>query len=290
MRSIVYSAIVFACITSWAQTAPVHPQFEVASVKPAANNGAKPFAASMMRELGCGGRQPGQVPTTGSDRVRLENCSLTNLISTAYSVRTTQVSGPTWLSEQGFDVEAKVPDGTPRDELNAMLRSLLEDRFGLKVHHETKTEAGFALLVGKHGPRLSPAAPPQPESSQPLTDEERKAHMQQMQQKMQANMAASKQRMTEHAKEVGSYNTQSWSAITMDDFAAQLVKVAGAPVVNETGLAGEYKVRIETFQNPDVPGGTVFDAVEKLGLKLEPLKVDVKLVVVDDISRTPTEN
>jgi uncharacterized protein (TIGR03435 family) len=61
-------------------------------------------------------------------------------------------------------------------------------------------------------------------------------------------------------------------------------------VVDETGLTGKYSVTIETWKNTDVPGGTVFDAVEKLGLKLEPRKVTVETVVVDQVSKTPTAN
>jgi uncharacterized protein (TIGR03435 family) len=61
-------------------------------------------------------------------------------------------------------------------------------------------------------------------------------------------------------------------------------------VVDETGLTGKYAVTIETWKNPDVPGGTIFDAVEKLGLKLEARKVTVETVVVDQVSKTPTAN
>ena len=62
------------------------------------------------------------------------------------------------------------------------------------------------------------------------------------------------------------------------------------PVVDKTGLTGKYSVVIETWSKSDVPGGTVFDAVEKLGLKLEPRKVTVETVVVDRVSKTPTAN
>ena len=103
-------------------------------------------------------------------------------------------------------------------------------------------------------------------------------------------MAASKERITERAREVGPFNTQSWDSITTEELAAQLVRSAGAPVVDETGLTGQYKVTIETWQNADDPGGTVFDAVEKLGLKLESRKVTVETVVVDRVSRMPTAN
>ena len=61
-------------------------------------------------------------------------------------------------------------------------------------------------------------------------------------------------------------------------------------MVDETGLTGKYSVTIETWKSPDVPGGAVFDAVEKLGLKLGPRKVTVETVVVDRVSKTPTAN
>ena len=292
MRYVVCAAIALICLTSPAQTPPARPQFEVASVKPAAKDEMSDSRFPMrreMREMMRNGQTPGEIPMTGPDRVRLQNWPLLDLIAAAYSVRATQVSGPDWLSDQGFDIEAKVPDGTPKEELNAMLQSLLEERFGLKAHRATKTGQGFALTVGKNGPKLKSAAPPA-EPAPDLTQEERMA---QLKQKMLADMEASGKRTQEDlasGKLPGPFNSQSWSSITTEELAAQLVRFAGAPVVDETGLTGEYKVTIETTTNADVPGGTVFDAVEKLGLKLEPRKVTVETVVVDQVSKTPTPN
>ncbi len=88
-------------------------------------------------------------------------------------MRASQVSGPAWLSDQSFDIEAKVPAGAPKEELNAMLQSLLEERFGLKVRRDTRTLQGFDLVVGKNGPKLKPAEPP-PAPVQGATEEEQK--------------------------------------------------------------------------------------------------------------------
>jgi uncharacterized protein (TIGR03435 family) len=52
----------------------------------------------------------------------------------------------------------------------------------------------------------------------------------------------------------------------------------------------KYSITIETWKDPDAPGGTVFEAVDKLGLKLEPRKGAVESVVVDQVSKTPTAN
>jgi uncharacterized protein (TIGR03435 family) len=228
---------------------------------------------------------------TGPDRVRLQNWALLDLIAATYSVRATQVSGPAWLSDQIFDIEATVPVGTPKEELNAMLQSLLEERFGLKVHRGPKTGPGFALVVGKDGPKLEPATPPPatppPAPAQDLTDEEKKA---QLQQKMLADMAAKRKLRQESGTRLGSFSGESWPSITTEELAAQLVRYAEAPVIDETGLTGKYSVHIETSTNADGLVATVFDAVEKLGLKLEPRKVTVDTVVVDQVSKTPTAN
>jgi uncharacterized protein (TIGR03435 family) len=74
-------------------------------VKPAANDqtgGRNPRLQEMMRNL----RPPGTIPMDDPGRVRLENWSLLDLTAAAYSVRATEVSGPAWLSGQGFDIEA----------------------------------------------------------------------------------------------------------------------------------------------------------------------------------------
>jgi uncharacterized protein (TIGR03435 family) len=233
-------------------------------------------------------RRPGEIPMTSPDRVRLENWPLLDLIAAAYSVSATQVCGPAWLSDQGFDIEALVPIGTLKEELNAMLQSLLEERFGLKVHHGTHTGQVFALMVGKNGPKLKPDEPP-PAPARGLTEEEQTA---QAKQKMQTGVAAMRKRMQDmiESGSLGEFNTVSWPSITTEELAAHLVRFAEAPVVDETGLTGKYSVTIETWKNDDVPRGTVFDAVEKLGLKLEPRKVTVETVVVDQVSKTPTAN
>jgi uncharacterized protein (TIGR03435 family) len=226
---------------------------------------------------------------TDPGRIRLENWALLDLIAAAYSVRTTQVSGPAWLSDQSFDIEAKLPDGTRKEELNAMLQSLLEERFGLKVHRSTQTKQGFALTVGKNGPKLKPAEPP-PSPAQGLTEEEQKAAAKQQQQALMASMMKRMQENRESGTPLGGLHTASWPSISSEELASRLVPLAEEPVVDETGLTGKYSVTIETWKNADVPGGTVFDAVQKLGLKLEPRKVTVETVVVDQVSKTPTPN
>jgi uncharacterized protein (TIGR03435 family) len=268
MRYVVCTAIALTCTNLLAQTPPARPQFEVASVKPVANGQINPRLQEMMRSIW----RPGMIPMDDPGRVRLVNWALLDLIAVAYRVRATQVSGPAWLSDQSFDIEAKAPAGAPQEELNAMLQSLLEERFGLKVHRDTRTGQGFALTVGKNGPKLKPAEPP-PDPQKRMAD---------AQKRMQENQESGTPRV--------GLSRANLASITTEALAFQLVRFAEAPVVDETGLTGKYSVTIETWKNADVPGGTVFDAVEKLGLKLEPRKMTIETVVVDQVSKTPTAN
>jgi uncharacterized protein (TIGR03435 family) len=289
MRYVICVAIVLVCTTSRAQSPAIRPQFEVASVRPTAKDETSDVRLSqLMREVRRNRLKPDAISMTGNDRVRLKDWPLLDLIAAAYNVRATQISGPDWLSDQGFDIEATVPDGTPPAELNAMLQSLLEDRFGLKAHRVTKTGKGFALTVAKDGPRLTLAAPPV--SVEGLSKEKQEA---QLQQNAEANMAAMAKRMrktTEDGTPPASVNSVGWRSITTGELAAQLVRFTEAPVIDETGLTGKYSVTLETSKNADGSGTSVFDAVDKLGLKLEPRKVTAEVVIVDQVSKSPTPN
>ncbi len=288
MRYLICVAIVLVCTISRAQLSAPRPQFEVASIKPTTKDRIADPYARIFREARRNSLAVGKIPMEGPDRIRLQDWSLLDLIAAAYSVRATQVSGPAWLSDQGFDIEATVPDGTPTAELNVMLQSLLEERFGLKAHRATRTGKGFALTVAKDGPRLTLASPP-PVPIEGLSEEERKT---QAQQNIEANLASMRKR-TQEASEDGtrrSVNFVSWHAITTGELAAQLERFTEAPVIDETGLTGKYSVTLETSKNADGVGTSVFDAVDKLGLKLEPRKVTAETVIVDQVSKSPTPN
>lgn len=260
------------CLSSQAQTpTAARPEFEVASVKPAANDPAGGLGMRL-REMMRSSRPPGMIPMNDPGRVRLENWALLDLIAAAYNVRATQVSGPDWLSDHGFDIEAKVPHGTPKEALNGMLQSLLEERFDLKVHRDTRTGQGFALLMGKNGPKLKPAEPP-PDPQKRMAD---------LQKRTQENQESGTPRE--------GLSRANFPSITTEQLALQLERFAEGPVTDETGLTGKYHIVIETWKNADVPGGTIFDAVEKLGLKLVVRKVHITTLVVDRVSKTPTAN
>jgi uncharacterized protein (TIGR03435 family) len=91
-------------------------------------------------------------------QVEYDFMSLKDLIMAAYNVRAYQVSGPDWLGDKRFNIVARMPEGASPSDAPGMLQALLQDRFKLVVHRETKERPVLALEVAKGGSRLSPAA------------------------------------------------------------------------------------------------------------------------------------
>ena len=265
--------------------------FEVASIKsvpdqrPAMMQGMPRLADTMQDSmpLGAFGGH--------GNNVEMHNKSLLSLIASAFRVKTTQISGPDWMANELFDVDARIPEGVSRDHANEMLQALLEDRFGLKMHRETRESPGYNLIVGKNGPKLKPAAPPLADdpARETMSPEERaKASLPD-----EKDMQKSMQKMLQDARASGKVGTnrRSLPAATSEDLAKAIAIMAKGPVIDMTGLQGKYDVVLETYQGRgDDPGRTIFDAVDDLGLKLVARKVSVDTVVVDRISKIPTGN
>jgi uncharacterized protein (TIGR03435 family) len=96
------------------------------------------------------------LPPAGG-RLSTRMASLQLLIQNAYGVQSFQVSGgPDWMNSSGYDVEARAEGNPSRSQVWLMLQSLLEDRFKLKVHRETKVLPVFALTAAKSGLKLPP--------------------------------------------------------------------------------------------------------------------------------------
>ncbi len=72
----------------------------------------------------------------------------------AYRIPQDRITGPCWMGEQRFDILAKLPDGASKEQVPEMLRTLLEDRFKLVVHHEQKLVPVYLLEMGKDGPKI----------------------------------------------------------------------------------------------------------------------------------------
>src|SRR5262249_3697028 len=144
------AAAALACSTAlcFAQTGNLQPSFEVASIKPAAPP-SDPHRIMVGMRGGPGTPDPGQISYF--------NVTLRNVLMTAYDVKDYQISGPGWLGSERYDIIAKVPPGTTKEQLRLMLQNLLAERFQVSLHHESKELPMFALVVAKGGPKMKEA-------------------------------------------------------------------------------------------------------------------------------------
>jgi uncharacterized protein (TIGR03435 family) len=182
--------------------------------------------------------------------VRYSNITLVNLLANAYHMDSARISGPGWIDEVPYDVQAKLPAGTPKDRAPAMLQTLLTARFKLVVHKETKEQKAYLLVIGKNGPKLKDGRP-EGGQNQMLAGR-----------LMGGNME-------------------------MGMLAALLSRFAGYPVVDKTGLQGTYDIDLKFAKdNSDIAAAVQ----EQLGLKLETGKAPVEMLVVDRAEKVPIEN
>jgi uncharacterized protein (TIGR03435 family) len=257
--------------------------FEVASVKPSAARGFSPNLMGMRG--GPGTADPGQIAYAG--------VILKNILLNAYEVDSYQVSGPGWLDQERYDILAKVPSGTTKEQFNAMLRNLLAERFNLTSHHETRELAVYELLVGKNGLKMKEAD--LNISSEPVP-------------KIGVDKSGCPELPPGHSTMVGRVTDRGSMCLTarMKSIGELAAFLAGPPlrnpVVDRTGLTGKYDFTLEYSQErKSSPGadplGTVVDAgpnivdaVQQLGLKLESKKAPIDVLVIDHIDKVPTEN
>jgi len=128
---------------------PAGLTFEVATIKP---------AAPLTPALVASGKLHAGMSVDGA-RLDIGFFSLSDMIRTAYKLKAYQLSGPDWLSVQRFDILAKMPEGTTKEQVPEMLQALLADRFKLTTHRDTKEHSVYALVVAKTGLKMKEAAP-----------------------------------------------------------------------------------------------------------------------------------
>jgi len=223
----------------------------------------------------------GQVTKT---RVVIRYRSLLGLVASAYKARTSEVFGPGWMADIRFDVDAKIPTEGQRKQVNEMLQALLVERFGLEFHRETREYQGYALVVDKGGSKLTPSVP-DPNRQEAIRNASGAGDAR----AMVAVMAGK-----DGSKVPPGMNRNSWNNLPVSSIAHSLALMVGAPVVDMTELEGNYDAVLdipsaEEGEGQDL-GPRVLVAIRTLGLRLQPRKVPVSVLVIDKISKTPTEN
>ncbi len=251
IRKVLRRFAVVWCLAWAAAVAPAQtkPTFEVASVKPTALDMAKLMAG--MRN----GEMPRIGPRVDGARAEYIFLALKDLISLAYKVKPYQITGPDWMARQRFDIIAKLPDGASKDDVPMMLQALLEDRFKLALHRESKEGPELALVVGKGGPKMkeSAEAPKPIDANAPLAPGERQIDGPDGPMRMTIDTKNGSSTMNMGAKGTVSSSmdpaTRSMkieaSQVTMGGFADMLSSLAGGQQVKDmTGLTGNYQVAI----------------------------------------------
>jgi uncharacterized protein (TIGR03435 family) len=307
--------LLMAAAAAFAQP-PGAPTFDVATVKPA----VMPTPQAMM----AGKIKIGE--SIDGNRADYGMVNMEYLITKAYGVKAYQVSGPAWVQSERFDIVAKLPQGATADQVPEMMKALLAERFKLQIHHETKEHAVYALVVGKNGAKIKESAPETPEPANSENDGEKvPGNVMRMTPNGDGRGMTMRGPMGNMKVSMGDGGIRmAGSQMTMAAFIDMIGRFVDKPVVDETGLKGKYDIEIEMSMSDvmtmarssgmagmggpgmgrggpagggapaeaasDPSGGSIFQTVQNLGLKLEPKKAQMDIIVVDKAEKTPTEN
>ena len=140
-------------LTALAAFAQTKPAFEVATIKPSPPLDPAKIAAALQ----AGGKMPIGANIDGL-RAEYRYLDLRSLMSVAYGVKPYQITGPDWMATTHFDIVAKMPEGSKKEDASKMLQTLLEERFQLTTHRASAEHPVLALVVGKGGPKLKASA------------------------------------------------------------------------------------------------------------------------------------
>ena len=274
--------------------------FEAVSIKPF------PEVASIMMS-GCMGGPGSDDP----GRINCEYTTVKMLLARAYKVKSQEIFGPGWLDSAHFNIVAKLPQGANQEQVPAMFRNLLAERFKVALHGEKRLLPGYAVTVGKSGIKMKETAP-EPAAAN-----------------LDAQPAGGKLPIGADGFPVlrpaaiasgpiilyrqGRARLQAGNT-SLATFAEALSRQLDRVVADETGLIGKYDITL--YWTPDAiePGGrprpavdagpessaseeaaapdlSLFAAVEQqLGLKLESKKIERDTLVIDRAEKIPVEN
>jgi uncharacterized protein (TIGR03435 family) len=242
-------------------------------------------------------------------QVNITYFALKDYIRVAYKLKDYQIVGPDWIASQRFDISAKLPSGATREQVADMLKSLIEDRFKIKSHMDSKEFPVYALVAAKGGIKLkeSPVDPdtatapgaPAPNVNVAVSGGARGVTI---------NLGR------------GAYfafadNKLEAKKLTMQAFCDTLARFMDKPVIDMTDLKGTYDITLN-FTPEDYTamlihsaisagvtlppqalkalelssGDSLASALQLVGLKLDSRKAPLPVLVVDKIEKNPTEN
>jgi uncharacterized protein (TIGR03435 family) len=267
---------------------PKRAEFEVASVRASAPN------------QGNGAQTPAAAQVDPS-RIRMTYLTMQDFIVRAYGVKAYQVIGPDWFKTDRFDITATLPAGATTADVPAMLRSLLEDRFGLKVHKSQKEFNVYVLGRSKRPFTLTEVEPRNPDSNATGVVPR------------PGNGVALG--LAKGGLFTLTDNKLEGRGMTMEMLANTLTPFIGLPTMNGTDIQGFYDfhfdlepedynsmmMRAAAARGVSYPpellielqsssNKSFLDALDKVGLKLEKGKAPLEVINIDEVKKTPTEN
>lgn len=262
------------------------PSFEVASIKPV------PTTANG-RHL-CFSESPVRYRCTG--------VTVSMIVMQAYGLKSYQFPAYDAVSAQ-YDVEAKVPEGSPPEQIKLMLRSLLAERFKMESHFEKKEMSVYELRIASGGLKFKEAAPEAPDAPRPRYIPD--SQLGKDPDGFPIRPPERRSMRIDRANGLGRIVGGATSLVSLVNYLSQRFQM---PVIDSTGLKGEYDYTV-TFDlasvNEEPPhaaspgeastpvgggGPTIFTALERqLGLKLQKTKAMIDIFVIDHVE-TPTPN
>ena len=266
-------------------------KFEVASIKLDMDRLDAEHGFMTVRPL------PGRLIAAASVRLLMQN---------AYAVQPFQIEGgPAWINSERYAVDAKAGNNASRAQIFLMLQSLLEERFQLKTHRETRELPVYTLVAARNGLKL----PPPKEAG--CVNAAADAPPNWAEGPLEGRMPPPQQGQAPSAP-CGSVNAilgpsgarMLGGKVTMPEFIRLLSMVLGRTVIDKSGFTELFDVRLDflpdettPFLPPPPPGAAPLDSSppiltaiqQQLGLRLESAKGPVEVIIIDHVEK-PTEN
>lgn len=257
--------------------------FEVATVKP-----TDPESTKMRRSGGPGTSDPTTLTFT--------KVPLALLLQTAYEMEAGQISGPSWLADERYDIVARVPLGATKTDADLMLRNLLLERFHMSVRQETRDVPGWVLTIAKGGIKFKESVPsptePKRAGCRLGPDKDGFPRL--------APGCEGQLQSGSPGSRVSYIVGQSTALSSLMPELSVFLKVGKERILDKTGLLGKYDYRLKfsgaalnvdagTGEDPSLPD--LVPALQKqLGLNLEEKSVAVETVVIVHAEKVPSDN
>jgi uncharacterized protein (TIGR03435 family) len=243
--------------------------------------GAQTFDVASIRLNTSGAEKAGIESRRGNFSV--ENLSLRNLILLAYGLRDFQLAGgPSWIESERYDVRAKTDNDVTVGfaQGSPMVQALLRDRFGLRVHRETRQGAVYFLTVAQGGLKMARTK----DGSCRNLDVN---HMPPPGEPERVNCGTGSGPNGGGRMNISGITIADVAGSPFPSLISRLAQVLGRAVIDRTGLNGNFELHLEWS---DTDGPSLFTAMqEQMGLKLESGRGPFEVLVIDHVER-PTEN